>query len=45
MEEEQEEFDDTLDGLLITVEGFGTFNDISKYMEIAENVESVNDRL
>jgi dynein heavy chain len=45
MEEEQAEFEETLDGLLITVEGFGTFNDITKYMEIAENVESVNDRL
>jgi hypothetical protein len=45
MEEEQAEFEETLDGLLITVEGFGTFNDIAKYNEIAENVESVNDRL
>jgi dynein heavy chain len=45
MEEEQDEFEETLDGLLITVEGFGTFNDIAKYMEIAENVESVNERL
>jgi len=45
MEQEQEEFEETLDGLLITVEGFGAFNDINKYMEIAENVESVNERL
>jgi len=45
MEEEQEEFEETLDGLLITVEGFGAFNDINKYLEIAENVESVNERM
>jgi dynein heavy chain len=45
MELEQEEFEETLDGLAVTVTGFDTFNDINKYLEIAENVESMNERL
>lgn len=42
MEVEQEEFEENLDSLGITVSGFHTFNDLNKYLEIAENVESVN---
>jgi len=45
MELEQEEFEETLDGLAVTVSGFDTFNDVNKYMEIADNVVSMNERL
>jgi len=45
MEQEQEEFEETLDSLAITVGGFATYDDLTKYMETAENVESVNERL
>jgi hypothetical protein len=45
MELEQEEFEETLDSLALTVEGFSTYDDLTKYMDIAENVESVNERL
>ena len=45
MEQEQEEFEETLDSLAITVGGFAAYDDLTKYAEIAENVESVNERL
>lgn len=45
METEQEEFEETLDNLGITVGGFYTFDDLNKYEEIAVDVESVNQRL
>jgi dynein heavy chain len=45
MEQEQEEFEESLDALGHTVEGFATYDDLTKYAEIAENVESVNERL
>ena len=45
METEQEEFEETLDNLAITVGGFHTFDDLNKYEEIAVDVESVNQRL
>ena len=45
MEAEQEEFEETLDNLSITVGGFHTFDDLNKYEEIAVDVESVNQRL
>ena len=45
MELEQEEFEETLDGLAVTVTGFDAFNDVGKYLEIAENVVSMNERL
>ena len=45
MEEEQEEFEETLDNLSITVGGFHTFDDLNKYEDIAVDVESVNQRL
>ena len=45
MEQEQEEFEETLDSLAITVGGFATYDDIQKYDEIAVNVESVNARI
>lgn len=45
MEQEQEDFEETLDSLAITVGGFAAYDDLSKYAEIAENVESVNERL
>jgi dynein heavy chain len=45
MEQEQEEFEETLDSLGMTVGGFGAYDDLAKYAETAENVESVNERL
>ena len=42
MEVEQEEFEETLENLAITVGGFHTFEDLNRYEEIAVNVESVN---
>ena len=45
MEEEQEEFEETLDGLAHTVGSFHTFDDLNKYEDIAVDVESVNQRL
>jgi len=45
MEQEQEEFEETLDSLAGTVGGFAAYDDLAKYEEIAENVESVNERL
>mmetsp|Transcript_20736 Transcript_20736/g.31903 ORF Transcript_20736/g.31903 Transcript_20736/m.31903 type:complete len:452 (-) Transcript_20736:2401-3756(-) len=45
MEQEQDEFEETLDSLAITVGGFATYDDLTKYLETAENVESVNERL
>jgi dynein heavy chain len=45
MEQEQEEFEEALDSLGITVGGFATYDDLAKYEEIAENVESVNARI
>jgi aminoglycoside phosphotransferase family enzyme len=45
METEQEEFEETLDNLAITVGGFHTFDDLNRYEEIAVDVESVNQRI
>jgi hypothetical protein len=45
MEAEQEEFEETLDNLAITVGGFATFDDLNKYEEISVDVESVNSRI
>lgn len=45
MEEEQEDFEETLDNLAITVGGFHTFDDLNKFEEIAVDVESVNQRI
>lgn len=45
MEQEQEEFEETLDSLAMTVGQFAAYDDLAKYEEIAENVESVNERL
>jgi len=45
METEQEEFEETLDNLGITVQGFAAFDDLSKFEEIAVDVESVNSRI
>lgn len=42
MEAEQEEFEETLDNLAITVGGFYAFDDLNRYEEIAVDVESVN---
>jgi hypothetical protein len=42
MEADQDEFEETLDNLAITVGGFHTFEDLNKYEEIAIDVESVN---
>jgi hypothetical protein len=45
METEQEEFEETLDNLGITVQGFAAFDDLNKFEEIAVDVESVNSRI
>ena len=45
MEIEQEEFEEQLDSLGITVGGFHAYDDLTKYLEIADNVTSVNERL
>lgn len=45
MEEDQAEFEETLDNLGITVGGFSEYTDITKYEETAIDVESVNQRL
>ena len=45
MEAEQEEFEETLDNLAITVGGFAAFDDLNRYEEIAVDVESVNQRI
>lgn len=45
MEAEQEEFEENLDQLALTVDGFYSFDDLNKYEEIAANVTSVNVRL
>jgi aminoglycoside phosphotransferase family enzyme len=45
MENEQEEFEETLDNLAITVGGFHMSDDLNKYEEIAIDVESVNQRV
>jgi hypothetical protein len=45
MEQEQEEFEETLDSLAITVGGFASYDDVNKYEEIAVAVESVNERM
>lgn len=45
MEQEQIDFEETLDSLAITIGGFATYDDLNKYEEIAINVESVNARI
>jgi hypothetical protein len=45
MEQEQEEFEEVLSNLDLTVGGFSAYDDLSKYAEYAENVASVNQRL
>jgi dynein heavy chain len=45
MEAEQEEFEETLDNLEITVGGFAAFDDLNRYEEISVDVESVNQRI
>ncbi len=45
MEVEQEEFEETLDNLGITVQGFNAFDDLNRFEEIAIDVESVNQRI
>ena len=45
MELEQEEFEETLNNLAITVGGFATFDDLNRFEEIAVDVESVNQRI
>lgn len=45
MEQEQEEFEETLDALQQTVQAFASYDDLNKFIEYAENVTSVNDRL
>jgi hypothetical protein len=42
MEVEQEEFEETLNNLEITVGGFNSFDDLNKFDVIAVDVESVN---
>lgn len=45
MEQEQEEFEETLDSLASTVGAFANYDDLNKYLEHAENVNTVNERL
>jgi dynein heavy chain len=45
MEQEQEEFEEHLDSLEMTVAGFAAYDDLKKYADYAENVASVNERL
>jgi len=45
MEEEQIEFEETLDNLGLTVGGFNQYDNLDKYEEIAVNVESINQRM
>jgi hypothetical protein len=45
METEQVEFEETLDNLGITVQGFAAFDDLNKFEDIAVDVESVNSRI
>ena len=45
MEEEQIEFEETLDNLTLTVGGFNQYDNLDKYEEIAINVESINQRI
>lgn len=45
MEEEQEEFEDTLDNLSITIGGFHTFDNLTNYLEIAESVDNVDAKI
>ena len=45
MELEQEEFAEQLSSLSTTIGGFATYDNLDKYMDIAENVENVNARL
>lgn len=45
MEAEQEEFEETLNSLEITVGGFSAFDDLNKFEEISVDVESVNQRM
>jgi len=45
MEEEQVDFEETLDNLGLTVGGFNQFDNIDKYEEFAENVERINAKI
>jgi dynein heavy chain len=45
MEIEQEEFMENLDNLGTTVDGFASYDNMDKYLENAEAVESINQRL
>ena len=45
MELEQEEFQENLTNLAGTVEGFASYDKMEKYLENAEAVESINQRL
>lgn len=45
MEIEQEEFQENLTSLASTVEGFASYDSMEKYLENAEAVESINQRL
>jgi len=45
MEEEQQEFEESLTSLQTTVDGFASYDNLDKYLENAEAVESINARL
>jgi len=45
MEVEQEEFMENLDNLGTTVDGFASYDNMEKYLDNAEAVESINQRL
>jgi dynein heavy chain len=45
MEQEQEEFEETMEQLAQTVDAFASYDDLNKYQENAQYVESVSERL
>ena len=45
MEEEQEEFEETLDNLELMVGGFGVYDCLDKYLEYAETVDNVEAKI
>ena len=45
MEREQEEFEDTLDNLKLTVDGFSNYNNIDKFEEVADIVDVLDTKI
>jgi len=45
MEKEQDEFEETLDNLKLTVDGFNNYNKIEKFEEVAEIVDNLDTKI